>query len=82
VPPRLRFAAVPFLLALLLVAIAGCSGPNRAPAPRADAPPPGSLRYKAVLVAGDKAQPVFDNATQHLHDALIAPASPRPTSIA
>jgi len=31
-----------------------------------------SARFKAVLVAGDNAQPVFDNATSYLHDRLIA----------
>src|SRR5712692_1147327 len=31
-----------------------------------------AIRLKAVLVAGDAAQPVFDNATSYLHDRLVA----------
>lgn len=30
------------------------------------------VHYKAVLIAGDASLPVFDNATRHMHDLLIA----------
>jgi hypothetical protein len=60
---------------LALLAIASCQGPADPPSDAAIAFAPAalaSLRFKAVLVAGDDAQPVFDNATRYLHDRLIA----------
>jgi hypothetical protein len=60
---------------LALLAIASCQRPADPPSDAAIAFAPAalaSLRFKAVLVAGDDAQPVFDNATRYLHDRLIA----------
>jgi hypothetical protein len=62
-------------IGLALLAIAACQGPADPPPDDVAAFPPASLsalRFKAVLVAGDDAQPVFDNATRYLHDRLIA----------
>jgi hypothetical protein len=66
-------------IAAALLVLAACQDMGDVAAERNDDPPvardPASLaetRFKAVLVAGDSAQPVFDNATSYLHDRLIA----------
>lgn len=60
---------------LALLAVAACQGPADPPSDAAVVFTPASLaaiRFKAVLVAGDDAQPVFDNATRYLRDRLVA----------
>src|SRR5216683_2554696 len=66
-------------IALALLVLAACHDLTEVAAQRPTDPPiafdPASLatsRFKVVLVAGDNAQPVFDNATSYLHDRLIA----------
>lgn len=66
-------------LALGLFALAACHG-GAGPTPDADLAfnraVPGPVGLKAVLVAGDRELPVFDNATRYLHDRLIAAGLP------
>jgi hypothetical protein len=69
----------PWSASLVLVALVACQGGVDAAQGRAADPvvafPPAALatlHFKAVLVAGDSAQPVFDNATHYLHDRLLA----------
>jgi hypothetical protein len=66
-------------LAFGLLALTACQG-AAGPPPDADLAVDhavsGTVRLKAVLVAGDGELPVFDNATRYLHDRLIAAGLP------
>jgi Peptidase C13 family len=57
---------VPFVCALLLTMLAA-AGPG--------APPAAAARWEAVLAAGDRAEPVFDNAVAALDDWLLSRGS-------
>ncbi|WP_161790495.1 C13 family peptidase [Inquilinus limosus] len=53
------------------VLLAGCAGPA-APSPNSSAAAAEPLRWKALLVAADDAEPVFDNGVDSLRRSLVA----------
>jgi len=70
-----------WLLAPLLLVV-GCAAPP-APAPVAAAPAPtlATLRFRAVLVAGDPSLPVWDRAVDRVAAGLVAADAASPESI-
>ena len=64
-------------LFLLLLLLGGCAGERVTTAPPVRPEPvPERMRFKAVLVAGDDAQAVFDNGVARMADRLAAAGVP------
>lgn len=74
VPRRLAWALAPLLVLI------GCAAP---PAPVADVPAASlaTLRFKAVLVAGDASLPVWDRAVDRVAAGLVAADAASPEAI-